>query len=460
MNDTSEPSLDPTPPATPAYVVEETFHEILPQEHLQELNEAPTEPIAHESEAISQFVELEPAEIVPTESAPEERPPEECAPTKCYPTKRYPTEDTPTEDTPTEDTPTEDTPADNTPADNTPADNTPADNTPTGSIPTGSTAIKPTVQKEESPQRPPVSWSVFLIAQGILLLVIIGGIIWLDQGRERGTPVPMIAQAPAAEKTSDLPKKEDLAALQTSLSRAQEQITTLQQQIDAQNADRTGTQARLQEMADRMALVIKQSSFVPTADAQNLTTGDAAQVAAMLPSVSPATSELILLKERNRLTDYADKAIATGARESLQSVVEAMFDPALKHLRHASEAEFRRVQAYFEISSSIDPAYKLPLQELFKDTPIRAEADLTPAQLTTLLHDAKQPWEVRLRCAYLLRASSDAGTNAALLKVIKDDPSLDVVKQAQTTFEKRVGQRFRLFDIPSIEAWWGTQNTK
>lgn len=425
MSDTSDTSFTPTPPATSADVVEETIHEILPEEPFQELHEAPQAPADSESEAVTQFVELESAEVVPSECAPEESQPVESSPTKCYPTKHYP-------------------------AEVSAADNPPADCIP----------IKSTVQPEENPQRSPVSWSVFLMAQGILLLVIIGGIIWLDQGREKETPAPVIVQAEASDKPADLPKKEDVAALQSSLSRAQEQITALQRQIDAQNADRTGTQARLQEMADRMALVIKQTSFVPTAEAQNLGTGDAAQVAAMLPSVSPATSELILLKERNRLTDYADKAIATGARESLQAIVEAMFDPALKHLRHAAEAEFRRVQAYFEISSSIDPAYKLPLQELFKEAPVRAEADLTPAQLTTLMSDVKQPWEVRLRCAYLLRASTDAGTNAALLKVIKEDPSLDVAKQAQTTFEKRVGQRFRLFDIPSMEAWWDSQKNK
>jgi hypothetical protein len=317
-------------------------------------------------------------------------------------------------------------------------------------------------EPQKNLRQPRVSWPSFIIAQTVILLLIAICMVWFYQKEVKPALAAAMEKAPTPATASVPPATSDqnISALQTSLSRAQDQIATLQRQIDAQRTERDGTQARLQEMADRMALVIKQTSFVPTADSQNLGSGDAAQVAAMLPSVSPATSELILLKERNRLTDYADKAIATGARESLQAIVEAMFDPALKHLRHAAEAEFRRVQAYFEISSSIDPAYKLPLQELFKDTPIRAEADLTPPQLTTLLNDAKQPWEVRLRCAYLLRASTDAGTNAALLKVIKDDLSLDVVKQAQTTFEKRVGQRFRLFDIPSIEAWWGIQKTK
>jgi hypothetical protein len=408
MSKTPDPSLDPTQPTTPQEVQDEACQEA----PFHDLNEPSCGQLDQVFEDSAQSVELEPAEIVPTERASEAE--------VCTPTKRYPAEITPSSSAP----------------------------------------IVPTRLTAESPMQRQVSWSVFLIGQSLILLVVIGGIIWLDQGREKGAPAPVIVQSPAAQESSAPPQGEEFSALKVSLSRAQEQITALQRQIDAQNADRTGTQARLQEMADRMALVIKQSSFVPSSDAQNLGSGDAAQVAAMLPSVSPATSELILLKERNRLTDYADKAISTGARESLQAIVEAMFDPALKHLRHAAEAEFRRVQAYFEISSSIDPAYKLPLQELFKEAPVRAEADLTPGQLTTLLNDGKQPWEVRLRCAYLLRASTDAGTNAALLKVIKDDPSLDVAKQAQTTFEKRVGQRFRLFDIPSIEAWWEAQKPK
>jgi hypothetical protein len=33
-----------------------------------------------------------------------------------------------------------------------------------------------------------------------------------------------------------------------------------------------------------------------------------------------------------------------------------------------------------------------------------------------------------------------------------------VLKQAQTTLERRNGRRFRLFDLPAIEAWWKTQH--
>jgi hypothetical protein len=308
--------------------------------------------------------------------------------------------------------------------------------------------------KHENLRHRRLNWSQFIIAQiGILLLLFMAA-IWFY----RSAIAPHLQQqttiTPPPTPTSDT------TALESQLSRATDQITALQKQIDSQNGERERTQARLQEMADRMALVLKQSSFVPSADASRATVGEASQIAAMMPNVSPSLSELILLKERNRLSEYADKAIATGSRESLQALVDAMFDPAMKHLLHASQAEFRRVQNYYDFSTSIDPGYTLPLQELFKNNPVRTEADLTPAQLTTLLQDREQTWENRLRSAYLLRASSDKTTNAALLKAIKEDPSLDVAKQAQTTFEKRIGRKFRLFDIPTIDAWWETQKAK
>lgn len=268
-------------------------------------------------------------------------------------------------------------------------------------------------------------------------------------------PVPGPSQAATAPATAA-----DAESLRPELDRARAQISALQRQIDAQREERERTQARLQEMADRMALVIKQTSFVPTAEASRASSTDAPQVAAMLPSVSPSTSELLLLKERNRLSEYADRAIATGSRDALQALVDAMADPAMKPLGHAALAEYKRVQAHFEISLSIDPGYTLPLQELFKDKAPASEADLKPAQLLDVLKNSALPWEARLRSAYLLRGSTEPGTDEALLAALETDPSLDVAKQAQTTFEKRIGRRFRLFDIPSIQAWWKAQKGK
>lgn len=289
---------------------------------------------------------------------------------------------------------------------------------------------------------------------GVVQLALLGGAVawgWgllndpARQGASAGSPAVAGGGGP------------DTAALQRTVELANAKIAALQRQIDAQNEERQKTQSRLQEMADRMALVIQQSAYVPGGQNTRATSDEASQVAAMLPSVTPATSELILIKERNRLTSYADEAIATGSRAALQALVDAMLDPGMKHLVHAAQAEFKRVQAYYDMGIGIDPGYTLPVRELFKDQPVAREADLSPAQLHGLMLDLKQPWEARLRAAFLLRGSSEGETNAQLIKVLKEDPVLDVAKQAQITFENRVGRKFRLFDIPAIEAWWQAQ---
>jgi hypothetical protein len=217
--------------------------------------------------------------------------------------------------------------------------------------------------------------------------------------------------------------------------------------------EREHTQARFQEVSSRLAEVIRQKLAAPAPPAPAVASSQPVSTPEGVVQPTEALAELLLLKERNRLTDYADKAIATGGRDALQAVVEAMFDPEKQKLHHAAQAEFRRVQAFYEISASIDPAYKLPLLELFKDGSVKSEAEIKPVQLMALMKDARQPWEVRLRCAYLLRESTDKEVNAALLQALKEDASLDVAKQAQTSLERRLGKRFRLFDIPAVEAW-------
>jgi hypothetical protein len=307
-----------------------------------------------------------------------------------------------------------------------------------------------------------ITWGMFW-GSNLLILAACGLGFYLLSQKFQGQMKNYSARADASSK-DDISQQLSLQRynenLKDNLQQSDQQIKALQDQLDAQAKEREATQARLQEMADRLALVIKQNTFVPSADVPRLSNADASQVAALLPTVTPATSELILLKERNRLTDYADKAIATGQRQAMQAIVDSMIDPALKHLHHAALAEFRRVQSYYEISLSIDPGYTLPLDTLFKDKSIKAEADLTPKQLTQLLQNPSNPWEVRLRSAYLLRSSSETETNPVLIRAIKEDPSLDVAKQAQTTFEKRVNRRFRLFDIPAIDAWWEVQQKK
>lgn len=298
-----------------------------------------------------------------------------------------------------------------------------------------------------------------LIAAGSALLLAVGATVgggaWFYQARIAPRLTALETKPPAP--TPPAPKV-DLSPLQHQWHQAEERIGQLQKQIDAGHAALEQSQARVQELSTRLAeMVQKQSSWLrPSAgQADAKSSGDG--MPAALPAMTPAVSELVLLKERNRLAGYADQAIATGNRDALQAIVDAMLDPAMKQLHSAAQAEFKRVQSYYNFSVSIDPSYTLPVREMFKGPTIKSERDLTPAQLTKILLDHKLPWEARLRSAFLLRSSTEADTDRVLLRALKEDPSLDVAKEAQTTFEKRVGQRFRLFDIPSIEAWWQMQ---
>lgn len=273
--------------------------------------------------------------------------------------------------------------------------------------------------------------------------------IWIYQ-QIPGPPLP-------PDKTVELALQAGLKEARVQVEKQQKNLQDLTGMVAALTEElkqeRGHTQARFQEVSSRLAEALRQK-LTPTAPP--------APASANSPSVmtpegvvqpTEALGELLLLKERNRLTDYADKAIATGSRDALQAVVEAMFDPERQNLHHAAQAEFRRVQAFYEISASIDPAYKLPLLELFKDGSVKSEAEIKPLQLMALMKDSSQPWEVRLRCAYLLRESPEKAVNPALLQALKEDASLDVAKQAQTSLERRLGKRFRLFDIPAVEAW-------
>lgn len=262
---------------------------------------------------------------------------------------------------------------------------------------------------------------------------------------------------PPPDKTVELALQAGLKEAMAEVGKQQKNLQDLTGMVAALTEElkqeRGHTQARFQEVSSRLAEALRQKLMPPAPPAPAAASSPSVMTPEGVVQPTEALGELLLLKERNRLTDYADKAIATGSRDALQAVVEAMFDPERQNLHHAAQAEFRRVQAFYEISASIDPAYKLPLLELFKDGSVKSEAEIKPAQLMALMKDSSQPWEVRLRCAYLLRESPEKTVNAALLQALKEDASLDVAKQAQTSLERRLGKRFRLFDIPAVEAW-------
>ncbi|MCB1278258.1 hypothetical protein [Prosthecobacter sp.] len=241
------------------------------------------------------------------------------------------------------------------------------------------------------------------------------------------------------------------------LVKASEQIAALQKQVDVMRREQLLMQQNTRESLESISSVLKDPKLAQAPAVDSSAQPGVARMAEMRPDISPTQQEFIQLKERNRLTQYADEAIATGMRRPLELLVEYMRDSQLEHLHDAAQAEYMRAVRSIQLLQREDPGYRLPVAELFKDSSIRDEADVKPEALLKLLADYKQPWEVRLRVCFLLLGSNLPETNATLIKAIKEDPSLDVAKHAQLALEQRIKKRFRIFDIPAIEDWFKSQ---
>jgi hypothetical protein len=236
-----------------------------------------------------------------------------------------------------------------------------------------------------------------------------------------------------------------------------EELAALQKLVDVMRREQLLMQQKTRESLENISATLKIPELGTTPDAPVTDQPGTARMADMKPQVTPTQQEFLQLKERNRLTQYADEAIATGMRRPIEVLVEYMRDPQLPHLHDAAQAEFMRAIRAIQLLQREAPGYRLPVAELFKDSSIRDEADVTPAALLKLLGDYKLSWEVRVRVCFLLLGSTLPETNAQLIKAIKEDPSLDVAKHAQLALEQRIKKRFRIFDIPAIEEWFKSQ---
>lgn len=181
-----------------------------------------------------------------------------------------------------------------------------------------------------------------------------------------------------------------------------------------------------------------------------------------LEAIPLEKSEMILLKERNRLTGLADEAIATGSRAAYERLWDTFEDPRLSSLIHAARAEIMRVQdcylkgqraTYYGIKQ-----HKIPIADIFPDTPLLTPEQLSEAQIIEILQNQKQQWQTRVKAAWLLGQHRSAKSGEALMEAIKNDPMLDVVAEATFSFDQITGYHARLFEVAPLLEWWNAYN--
>lgn len=234
--------------------------------------------------------------------------------------------------------------------------------------------------------------------------------------------------------------------LQTELKAAQERADAAEERLKAYEEQSKAVVTRLRDVAaaaqseDRIKPAVVAAETVP--GGQQLT-----------DKLLPTQSELVLLKERNRLTSLADESIATGAREPYEQLWKAVNDPRMVNLIHGARAEILRVQQFY-LSGSRLPKYEIPVADVFPDTPNLRDAQLSDDQLITLLSSPKQIWQNRVKAAWLLGQRKSEKAAEALVKAVKEDKNLDVVKEATFSFEQMTGYRASIFEAKALEAWW------
>lgn len=313
----------------------------------------------------------------------------------------------------------------------------------------GAVEVKPRVRPVALGKSRKVQLALRLFGVSVGITLVVAGLVWfllssrLDEiAAEAAAVKPATAAAPAAAGDA---------------KGGSEPVAALQAQLDAWRRDQLTSQKELREAIERVAATRAGGGGAAPAPTVGVLDGQGqpgvSRTADMVANVTPTQAEFIQLKERNRITAYADEAIATGNRKPLETLVEYIRGSGSDHLRDAAQAEYMRVVRMIQFFQREDPGYRLPVADLFKGEAVQYEADLKPAHLFKLLADAKQPWEVRVRAAMLLKGSDSPETNTRLIEAIKGDPSLEVAKHAQISLEQRIQRRFRLFDIPAIEAW-------
>ena len=280
-------------------------------------------------------------------------------------------------------------------------------------------------------------------------------------------PAPGAAPAEATGGAAEAEIKKLKEEFESQNADLKAQLQAAQSRLTEAEASQQQQQARIATLATQVANAAASSSAAngsksPATKAVPVPAAETVAAAIVPGSVvdggqGVTQSELILLKERNKLTNYADEAISTGSRRPYERLWEALEDERLIQLVHAARTEILRVQNFYLTGSRID-SYSIQVADYFPDDAALRDSQLKDEQLIELLATTKNPWQVRMKAANILGNRRSKVVGDALVKAVKTDENLDVVKEATFSFEQMTGFRARLFEPASMDAWWAQYN--
>lgn len=252
------------------------------------------------------------------------------------------------------------------------------------------------------------------------------------------------------ETPAPLPQKPEDDKAATQLASALQEIKDLQARADGLATSQT-------QLEDKLKPLLEKSAAPPPPPPQP----ERPQIGTVVAVTTDTNQELRILKERNRLTLFADQAMAYASSQAMASLWAATRDPDLAFVKDGAVAEIIRVQHFFATMPGLPGSYRLPVADLFKDAKVASEAELKTGQIIALLLDQAQPPEIRTRSALILTGRKEQAAGDALVNAMRHDPSLLVVKAAQNALQNTF-ELFgpRLFDTVGMEKAWRDWQSK
>ncbi|MEM1297142.1 MAG: hypothetical protein AAGH89_17380 [Verrucomicrobiota bacterium] len=161
------------------------------------------------------------------------------------------------------------------------------------------------------------------------------------------------------------------------------------------------------------------------------------------------------LGARIQILELEDRAIVRGDRTAfseLQRQAKLLESDSANPIYDAVHASLVRVRQLYQVSAQNTPP-QLDAQAIFPGA--EAEPDLPTASVIQVLRDRRHTAHSRERAAYLLANVNTPPAQKALFNTIQDDPNLQVVVQAFSSFRKSTGYPGHdCFDSEAVESWW------
>jgi len=161
------------------------------------------------------------------------------------------------------------------------------------------------------------------------------------------------------------------------------------------------------------------------------------------------SSEVAILKKRNEIMKFGDLGTQAANRSALEELTKISRESKDASLKTAANSEIARIKSFWV------GVTRLQGQNFIKNGVTKEDDDFTTTELIEeMLSNPK--WDVRALAAQALGKRKERGVPEALIKCIKDDRNLEVVKDAVKSFDRVTGYKNPdVFSSIHIEKWWG-----